>query len=71
MPAVARFRRLIKIAPSGSLSFSGPGDSGALILEVRTRRPVGLVLGGDNAYSYGCRITQVLRVLNARLETSA
>lgn len=69
--AVARFRRLLKIAPSGSLPFSGPGDSGALILEVQTRRPVGLVIGGDNAYSYGCRITQVLRVLNARLEPSA
>jgi hypothetical protein len=71
VPAVARFRRLLKIAPSDSLPFSGPGDSGALILDVQTRRPVGLVIGGDNAYSYGCRITQVLRVLNARLETSA
>lgn len=71
VPAVARFRRLLKIAPSGSLPFSGPGDSGALILDVQTRRPVGLVIGGDNAYSYGCRITQVLRVLNARLEPSA
>ena len=67
-PAEARFRRLIKISSSGQLPFSGPGDSGALILDVLTRRPIGLVIGGDNTFSYGCRISKVLSVLNARIE---
>lgn len=67
----ANFINLLKIRPLDGLPFSGPGDSGALIVDVQTRRPIGMVLAADGLYSYGCRIAKVLSSLAARIEPDA
>lgn len=67
-PQKANFTQLLKIRPLDGLPFSGPGDSGALIVDVQTRRPVGMVIAADDLYSYGCRIAKVLSSLAARIE---
>ena len=63
----ARFRKLFKIVSTGIGPFSAGGDSGSLVVDVQTRRPVGLIVGGDLAFSYGCRISTVLSLLRAKI----
>jgi hypothetical protein len=44
-------------------SFSNPGDSGSLIVERSTKRPVGLLFGGSTGYSIANHIEDVLELL--------
>lgn len=60
----AQFKHLIQIRPeTAGLAFSENGDSGALILDVLTLQPIGIVVGGDGSFSYGCHISLVLAAL--------
>jgi hypothetical protein len=61
---VARFVGQIMIQGS---SFSGPGDSGALIVD-GNRRPVGLLFAGGGNYTFANQIGQVLSALNVKID---
>lgn len=67
-PQKAHFTNLLRISPLNVSIFSAGGDSGALIVDVLTRKPVGIVIAGDTNASYGCHISKVLSALNARIE---
>jgi hypothetical protein len=61
---IARFVGQIMIQGS---SFSGPGDSGALIID-GNRRPVGLLFAGGGSYTFANPIGRVLSALNVTID---
>jgi len=67
----ARFVKLFKVSGGMNSRFAAPGDSGAVILDVETRSPVGIIVGGDARYTYGCRISTILSMFGARIEGSS
>jgi hypothetical protein len=54
----------------GEQHFSEPGDSGSLVVEAGSRRPVGMICGGSVRlrYSVANRITNVLDGLGVSLQ---
>ena len=69
-PRIWRFTNQIRIVPSKSRKpFALEGDSGALILELSTNRPVGLFFSGAKDGSYGLAnpIQAVTNALGIRL----
>ena len=58
---VATFNDTIEIVGDDGRPFSGPGDSGSVILETSTGRPVGLLFAGDGRTTTACSIAGVCR----------
>jgi hypothetical protein len=52
---------------AGTKSFSGAGDSGSLIVDSKTRRPVGLLFGGTDRYTVANHINDVLEQLKVAI----
>src|SRR4029078_3958666 len=48
-PIIATFDNAITITGAGGTSFSNPGDSGSVILDQATGRPVALLFAGDDS----------------------
>ncbi|MEU0660691.1 hypothetical protein [Streptomyces lavendulocolor] len=64
-------RKQMIIEPSGGDQyFSKRGDSGSLVVEAGTLRPVGMICGGSAQYRYSIanRITYVLEILGVSLQ---
>jgi hypothetical protein len=51
----------------GTKSFSAAGDSGSLIVDSKTRRPVGLLFGGTDRYTVANHINDVLDQLKVAI----
>jgi hypothetical protein len=60
------FEGVIEVAGAEG-PFSTGGDSGALVVDARTRRPIGLIIGGDTLHSYVSPITRVLKRFGVHL----
>jgi len=53
-PIIATFDNAITITGAGGTSFSNPGDSGSVILEKQSGRPVALLFAGDRTTTTAC-----------------
>lgn len=60
-PILATFNDTIEIVGSGSGPFSRPGDSGSVILEKSTGKPVALLFAGDGHTTTACSVAGVCR----------
>lgn len=60
------FSDVIEVTGDGG-PFSAGADSGALVVDATSSRPVGLVIGGDSERSYISPITRVLDWFDARI----
>ena len=60
-PIIATFNDTIEIVGDGGDPFSLPGDSGSIILERSSGRPVGLLFAGDGHTTTACSIAGVCR----------
>lgn len=58
------FRRSIEIIGYAGARFTGPGDLGAGIVNIRTNNIVGLLYGGTSQLTYACPIDQVFNDLS-------
>ncbi len=61
---VVQYVQQIQIDGDGGSGFSVGGDSGSLILDEASLRPVGLLVGADANFSYANNISLVLQTLN-------
>jgi hypothetical protein len=64
-PRVATFNSAITIIGDEGQPFSNPGDSGALILEEATGRPVALLFAGDGRTTTACDLGDVCQRFQA------
>ncbi len=55
-PIIATFDNAITITGAGSAPFSNPGDSGSVILDERSGRPVALLFAGDGVTTTACDV---------------
>jgi len=55
-PIIATFDNAITITGAGGAAFSRPGDSGSVILEQQSGRPVALLFAGDTTTTTACDI---------------
>jgi hypothetical protein len=60
-PRIAVFDDVIEIIGDGGRPFSLPGDSGSVILELDTGRPVALLFAGDGRNTDACDLAGVCR----------
>ena len=67
--AIARFADQFYIQGTAGSPFAIEGDSGSLVLEQNTNRPVGLVVGGVSGYTVAPPINTVLNALGVSLLT--
>jgi hypothetical protein len=58
-PIIATFDNAITIVGLGGLPFSNPGDSGSVILEKESGRPVALLFAGDGSTTTACDASAV------------
>lgn len=65
-PRTALFTGLLRITPDGCPRFSEPGDSGSLVVDRQTLRPVGLIIAGAED-SYVCPLGPALDLLKLTL----
>jgi hypothetical protein len=63
------FEDVIEVLGAGD-SFSSGGDSGALVVDARTHRPIGLVIGGRNHHTYVSPIRPVLERFGVHFMTA-
>jgi hypothetical protein len=64
-PRIATFNDTIEIVGDGGVPFSLPGDSGSLILERSSGRPVALLFAGDGTTTTACDIGGVCQEFQA------
>jgi hypothetical protein len=64
-PRIAKFNDTIEIVGDGGVPFSSPGDSGSVILERATGRPVALLFAGDGHTTTACDLGGVCRQFQA------
>lgn len=64
---VVQYVQQIQIDGNSGSSFSVGGDSGSLILDEASLRPVGLLVGADANFSYANDISLVLQTLNVAI----
>ena len=64
-PRIATFNDTIEIVGDGDTPFSLPGDSGSLILDRATGRPVALLFAGDGTTTTACDVGAVCQELQA------
>ncbi|HEX2887347.1 hypothetical protein [Vineibacter terrae] len=57
-PVIATFNGTIQVVGSGG-RFSAPGDSGSVVLEHESGRPIALLFAGSASYTTTCDIAQV------------
>jgi len=55
-PIIATFDNAITITGVGGVAFSNPGDSGSVILDQQSGRPVALLFAGDGATTTACDV---------------
>jgi hypothetical protein len=60
-PIIATFNDTIEVVGQGGNPFSLPGDSGSVILEKSSGKPVGLLFAGDGHTTTACNIAGVCR----------
>ncbi len=60
-PIIATFNEAILIAGDDDASFSQPGDSGSVILEASSGKPVALLFAGDTFKTIACSFAGVCR----------
>ncbi|MDP9120523.1 MAG: hypothetical protein M3O15_04015 [Acidobacteriota bacterium] len=65
-PRVATFTDTIEIVSDSNLPFSAPGDSGSVILEHETGRPVALLFAGDGRTTTACDLGAVCKHFQAQ-----
>ncbi|MCA9470376.1 MAG: hypothetical protein KC643_33690, partial [Nitrospira sp.] len=70
-PRQARFMEQLAILPgSGWTKFSEPGDSGAIVVELKSpRRAIGMVIGASGPFSIVTPIYRILKVLPRNLRS--
>jgi hypothetical protein len=64
-PRVATFNDTIEIVGDGGVPFSAPGDSGSVILDRDTGRPVALLFAGDGRTTTACDLGAVCQQFHA------
>jgi hypothetical protein len=65
-PIIATFDNAITITGTGGAAFSAPGDSGSVILDQQTGRPVALLFAGDGATTTACDVAAACARFNVR-----
>jgi hypothetical protein len=65
-PIIAIFDNAITITGSGGTSFSNPGDSGSVILEQQSGRPVALLFAGDATTTTACDVAAACNRFNVQ-----
>ena len=65
-PIIATFDDAITITGAGGVPFSNPGDSGSVILDVQSGRPVALLFAGDGATTTACDVATACARFNVR-----
>jgi hypothetical protein len=65
-PIIATFDNAITITGSGGAAFSNPGDSGSVILDQTTGRPVALLFAGDDFTTTACDVAAACNRFNVR-----
>jgi hypothetical protein len=63
-PVIATFDNCVEIVGEPKQSFSGPGDSGSVILEAESGKPVALLFAGDGTTTTACDLTAVCTRFN-------
>jgi hypothetical protein len=64
-PRLATFNDTVEIVGAGSVPFSLPGDSGSVILERESGRPVALLFAGDGVTTTACDLGAVCQQFQA------
>ncbi len=65
-PIIATFDNAITITSAGGQPFSNPGDSGSVILDQQTGRPVALLFAGDSSTTTACDLAAACNRFNVR-----
>lgn len=65
-PIIGTFDNAIQITNPNGPVFSMPGDSGSVILDVESKRPVALLFAGNGASTTACDITAACNRFNVR-----
>lgn len=65
-PVIATFDNAITITGSGGRPFSNPGDSGSVILDQSSGRPVALLFAGDETTTTACDVAAACARFNVR-----
>jgi hypothetical protein len=65
-PIIATFDNAITITGAGGTAFSNPGDSGSVILDQATGRPVALLFAGDDSTTTACDVAAACSRFNVR-----
>jgi len=65
-PIIATFDNAITITGAGGAPFSNPGDSGSVILEKQSGRPVALLFAGDATTTTACDVAAACSRFNVR-----
>jgi len=63
---VVQFTEQILIVGTGG-SFSQPGDSGSLIVDRKSKRPVGLLFAGSSSHTIANHIEDVVQALGVTI----
>jgi hypothetical protein len=63
-PKIATFNNCVEIVGENGTEFSNPGDSGSVILEASTGKPVALLFAGDGLTTTACDLPSLCRRLN-------
>lgn len=64
-PRIATFNDTISIVGDGGVPFSAPGDSGSIIIDRDTNRPVALLFAGDGRTTTACDLGGVCSAFQA------
>lgn len=65
-PIIATFDNAITITGERGMPFSNPGDSGSVILDKASGRPVALLFAGDGSTTTACDVSAVCARFNVR-----
>jgi hypothetical protein len=65
-PIIATFDNAITITAAGGTAFSNPGDSGSVILDQQSGRPVALLFAGDATTTTACDVAAACNRFNVR-----
>jgi hypothetical protein len=65
-PIIATFDNAITITGAGGTPFSNPGDSGSVILDQQSGRPVALLFAGDATTTTACDVAAACNRFNVR-----
>jgi len=63
-PRIASFNETVQIVGDDGRPFSAPGDSGSVILDRGSKKPVALLFAGDGRATTACSFAGVCRDFN-------